>query len=101
LIKQVAPSPSDWQSTLLLYLRGLPRFAKINPGASAAQRSWLANLSAWLRSGPGGIRRASSKASAAKLSQSRLSGGRGVSLLIDPQSSRCLDLSNHSMAALR
>jgi hypothetical protein len=93
LIKPVAPGPSDWQNTLWLYLRGLPRFAKINPRVSAVQRSWLANLSASLRSGPGGIRRASSKASAARLSQSRLSGRCGVSLLIAPRSSRCLDLS--------
>ena len=93
LIKPAAPDPSDWQNTLWVYLRGLPRFAKVNPRASAVQRSWLANFSASLRSGPGGIRRASSKASAASLSQSRLPGRRGVSMFIVPQSSRCLDLS--------
>lgn len=48
------------------YFGGLPRFAKTNPRASAVQRSRLANLSASLRSGPGGIWRASSKASAAR-----------------------------------
>jgi len=48
------------------YLRVLPRFAKTSPRASAVQRSRLANLSASLRSGPGGIWRASSKASAAR-----------------------------------
>jgi hypothetical protein len=63
-----------------VYFRGLPRFAKINPRASAVQRSRLAHLSASLRSGPGAIRRASSSASAARLSQSSLSGERGVSL---------------------
>ena len=69
------------------YFRGLPRFATINPRASAAHRSRLANLSASLRSGPGGIRRASSKASAARASKSRLSIERCVSLLIAAQSS--------------
>jgi hypothetical protein len=75
------------------YFRGLPRFAKTSPCESAVHRSRPANLSASLRSGPGGIRRASSKASAARLSQSRLSGRCGVSMFIVPQSSRCLDLS--------
>jgi hypothetical protein len=74
-----------------LYFRGLPRFAKINPRASAVHRSWLADLRASLRSGPGGSNRASSKASAARLSQSSLSGERRVSLPIALQSSRCLD----------
>jgi hypothetical protein len=88
----VAPGPSDRQSVLWGYFRGLPRFPKINPRASAVQRSWLANLSASLRSGPGGIMRASSKASAARLSQSSLPSKRGVSLLMAPESSRCLHL---------
>jgi len=84
--------PSDQQSTLWgLLSRPTPLW--INPRASAVQRSWLANLSASLRSEPGGIRRASSKTSAARLSQSSLSSRRCVSLLIAPQSSRCLDLS--------
>ncbi len=48
------------------YFRGLPRFAKTRPRESAVHRSRPANLSASLRSGPGGIRRASSKASAAR-----------------------------------
>jgi hypothetical protein len=74
-----------------LYFRGLPRFAKISPRASAVHRSWLANLRASLRSGPGGSNRASSKASAARLSQSSLSGERRVSLPIALQSSRCLN----------
>jgi hypothetical protein len=64
-----------------VYFRGLPRFAKINPRASAVQRSRLATLSASLRSGPGAIRRASSSASAARVSQSSRSGERRVSLL--------------------
>jgi hypothetical protein len=75
------------------YFRGLPRFGKTNPHASAVQRSRLANLSASLRSGPGGIRRASSKASVARVSQSSLSVERCVSLLIAPQSSRYMDSS--------
>jgi hypothetical protein len=64
------------------YFRGLPRFAKVNPRASAEQRSWLAHLRASLRSGPGAITRASSNASAAAISQSTLSGELCVSLLI-------------------
>jgi hypothetical protein len=86
------PRDSGATSARRVYFRGLPRLAKINPRASAVQRSRLANLSASLRSRPGGIRRASSKASAARMSQSSLSGERFVSLLIAPQSSRCLDL---------
>jgi len=74
-----------------VYFRGLPRFAKTNPRASAAHRSRLASLSASLRSRLGGIRRASSKAYAARVSQSSLSVERCVSLLIAPQSSCCLD----------
>jgi hypothetical protein len=61
-----APQPGKAR---VVYFRGLPRFGKTNPRASAAQRSRLANLSASLRSGPGGIRRATSKASAARVSQ--------------------------------
>jgi hypothetical protein len=64
------------------YFRGLPRFAKITPRASAVERSWPANLRASLRSGPGAIMRASSKASAAAMSESSLSGEPCVSLLI-------------------
>ena len=60
----------------------------------------LANLSASLRSGPGGITRASSRASAARLSQSSLSGERCVSLLIALQCSRCLDLLSPLIARL-
>jgi hypothetical protein len=74
-----------------VYFRGLPRFAKTNPRASAAHRSRLASLSASLRSRLGGIRRASSKAYAARVSQSSLSVERCVSLLIAPRSSCCLD----------
>jgi hypothetical protein len=36
-----------------VYFRGLPRFGTTNPRASAVDRSWPANLSASLRSGPG------------------------------------------------
>ena len=74
-----------------VYFRGLPRFAITNPRASAAHRSRLASLSASLRSRLGGIRRASSKAYAARVSQSSLSVERCVSLLIAPLSSCCLD----------
>src|SRR5580698_9057238 len=63
-----------------IYFGGLPRFAKVNPRESAVQRSRLASLSASLRSGPGGIRRARSSASAARISESILSGDRCVSL---------------------
>jgi hypothetical protein len=91
--KPVAPVLPTAKARCGIYFRGLPRFANINPRASAVQRSWLANLSASLRSGPGGIRRASSNASAARLSQSSLSGRCCVSLLIAPQGSRSLDLS--------
>jgi hypothetical protein len=78
----LAAGQVDVKARCELYFRGLPRFAKINPRASAVQRSRLANLSASLRSRPGGICRASSKASAARISQSSLSGDRCVSLLI-------------------
>jgi hypothetical protein len=78
----LAAGQVDVKARCELYFRGLPRFAKINPRASAVQRSRLANLSASLRSRPGGICRASSKASAARISQSSLSGNRCVSLLI-------------------
>jgi hypothetical protein len=81
------------RQTPRVYFRGLPRFGKINPHVSAVQRSRLANLSASLRSGPGGIRRANSKASAARVSQSSLSVERCVSLLIAPQSSCYMDSS--------
>ena len=66
------------------YFGGLPRFATTNPRASATHRSRLANLSASLRSGPGGIRRASSRASTARVPQSYLPAERRVSLLIAP-----------------
>jgi hypothetical protein len=89
IIKPLLPSG---EARYGVYFRGLPRLAKTSPRASAVQRSWLANLRASLRSGPGGIRRASSKASAARLSQSSLAGKRGVSLLITSQSSRFPDL---------
>ena len=69
------------------YFRGLPRFAKTSPCESAVHRSRPANLSASLRSGPGGIRRASSKASAARLSQASLSDEYCASLFIALQSS--------------
>src|ERR1700752_4307248 len=59
--------------TTPVYFRGLPRFAKITPRASAAHRSRLASLSASLRSTPGGISRACSKASTARKSRSDLS----------------------------
>jgi hypothetical protein len=75
-----------------VYFRARPRLAKTNPRASAAQRSWPANLRASLRSGPGGIWRASSRASAATWSQSSLASQRCVSLLIAPQSPRSLNL---------
>jgi hypothetical protein len=82
---------SSTGQTPQVYFGGLPRFAKINPRASAAHRSRLANLSASLRSGPGGIRRASSKASTARVPQSYLPVERRVSLSIAPQSSCQLD----------
>jgi hypothetical protein len=78
---------SSTGQTPQVYFGGLPRFAKTNPRASAAHRSRLANLSASLRSGPGGIRRASSKASTARVPQSYLPVERRVSLSIAPQSS--------------
>ena len=84
----VAPDVPTDNARCGFYFRGLPRFAKINPRASAVQRSRLANFSASLRSGPGGIMRASSKASAARLSHSSLPGRRCVSMLIASQSSR-------------
>ena len=65
-----------------IHFGGRPRFAKINPRESAEQRSRLARLSASLRSGPGGIVRARSNASAARISQSILSGERCVSLFM-------------------
>jgi hypothetical protein len=65
-----------------IHFRGLPRLAKIKPRASAIHRSWLASLRASLRCGPGIIKRASSKASAAAMSQSSLSGEPCASLLI-------------------
>jgi hypothetical protein len=49
----------------LIYFRGLPRFAEINPSPSAVLRSRPAFLSASVRCAPGGISRASSRASAA------------------------------------
>lgn len=82
---------SSTVQTAQVYFGGLPRFAKTNPRASAAHRSRLANLSASLRSGPGGIRRASSKASTARVPQSYLPVERRVSLSIAPQSSCQLD----------
>ena len=66
----------------LFYFGGLPRLANVSPRESAEQRSKLARLSASLRSGPGGIRRARSNASAARISQSIRSGERCVSLFI-------------------
>ena len=69
------------RSHLVSYLGGLPRFAKTNPCASAAQRSRLANFNASLRCEPGGIRRASSNASSARTPQSYLPVERRVSLL--------------------
>jgi len=56
-----------------IYLRGLPRLANTSPRSSAVQRRELANLRASLRSGPGAIWRACSKASAAATSQSNRS----------------------------
>ena len=47
------------------YFRGLPRFAEINPWLSAVLRSRPAFLSASVRGAPGGISRASSRASIA------------------------------------
>ena len=73
------------------YFGGRPRFATTRPRASAAQRSKLANLSASLRSGPGGITRASSKASTARVSQSYLPVERCVSLLPTARLSRSRD----------
>jgi hypothetical protein len=75
-----------------VYFRGLPRLGTTNPRASAVDRSWPANLSASLRSGPWGIWRASSKASVARLSQASLSDEYCVSLFIALQISGCLDL---------
>ena len=75
-----------------VYFRGLPRLGRTNPRASAVDRSWLANLSASLRSGPGGIWRASSKASAARLSQESRSGEHRVFLFIALQISGGFDL---------
>jgi hypothetical protein len=69
-----------WSATF--YFGGLPRLANVNPRESAEQRSRLARLRASLRSGPGGIRRARSNASAARISQSILSGERCVSLFM-------------------
>jgi hypothetical protein len=65
--------------------------ATTRPRASAAQRSRLASLSASLRSGPGGMTRASSRASTARVSQSYLPVERCVSLLITAQFSRSRD----------
>jgi hypothetical protein len=76
---------SSTGQTPQIYFGGLPRFAKSNPCASATHRSKLANLSASLRSGPGGIRRASSRASTARVPQSYLPAERRVSLLIAPR----------------
>jgi hypothetical protein len=78
---------SSTEQTPQVYFGGLPRFGKTTPRESAAHRSRLANLSASLRSGPGGIRRASSKASTARVPQSYLPVERRVSLSIAPQSS--------------
>ena len=71
-----------------IYFGGLPRFANVSPRESAEQRSRLARLRASLRSGPGGNRRARSNASAARMSQSILSGERCVSLFIVQLNSR-------------
>jgi hypothetical protein len=49
----------------LIYFRGLPRLAEINPSLSAVLRSRPAFLSASVRCAPGGISRASSRASIA------------------------------------
>jgi hypothetical protein len=65
-----------------IHFRGRPRFAKTRPCESAVLRSWPASLSASLRSGPGGNRRARSNASAARISRSTLSGPLCVSLLM-------------------
>jgi hypothetical protein len=65
-----------------IYFGGLPRLANVSPRESAEQRSRLARFRASLRSGPGGIRRARSNASAARISQSILSGERCVSLFM-------------------
>jgi len=73
------------------YLRGLPRFARSNPARQRTTKL-LANFSASLRSGPGGIRRASSKGSAARLSQSRCQAG-AVFHVHRSAEFRCLDLS--------
>jgi hypothetical protein len=70
-----------------VYFGGLPRLANTSPRESAAHRSRLANLSASFRSGPGGISRASSKASTARVPQSYRPVERCVSLSIAPQSS--------------
>jgi hypothetical protein len=69
--------------------RGLPRFGKTTPRASAVQRSRLASLSAWLRSAPGGIPRASSKASVARLFKRNLSANDCFPSLIAPKRSCC------------
>jgi hypothetical protein len=65
-----------------IYFGGLPRLANVSPRESAEQRSRLARLRASLRSGPGGIRRARSNASAARISESILLGERCVSLFM-------------------
>jgi hypothetical protein len=64
------------------HFRGRPRFAKTTPCESASQRSRLASLSASLRSGPGGNKRACSNASAARISQSIRSDPCCVSLFM-------------------
>lgn len=85
-VEVVAPGPSDRQSVLWGYFCGLPRFATINPRASAVQRSWLANLSASLRSGPGGHHAGKPQGVGREVVQSSLPSRRGVSLLMASES---------------
>ena len=64
------------------YLRGPPRYTKINYVGSAPKQA--RQFERLITSEPGGIRRAGSRAAAARISQSSLSGERCVSLLIAP-----------------
>jgi hypothetical protein len=93
LIKPVAPGPSDWQSTLWVYLRDLRRFAKSNPlcvgGATklACQFERLVAFPAW------GHQARKLQGVRSEVPQSSLSGRRCISMVIAPQSSRCLGFS--------
>jgi hypothetical protein len=84
-----------------VYFCGLPRLGKTNPRASAVNRSWLANLSASLRSGPGGIWRASSKASVARLSQASLSDVFLCSSLCRSPAALTCEVLSHSKTLMR